>query len=384
MSSSKAPVNPVLLKWARTTLKISLPLASKKLGVKENVLQDWEEGTEKPTITQLLKIAEVYQRPFSLFYLPEPPKHFKPLKDFRKFSNYVVSEESEVQIQKEIFQAQQNRENALGLLEILGTTLPEFTLKLSMEDGPSSAGQKLIKFLGINHEEVFEINSGYQALNYWKQLLEEKGIMVYQTTSVPVKAMRGACVAETKVPVVIINSNDSENGRIFTLFHEVVHIAMREDGISNFKFSEKALYDKIETFCNQVAGEILVPSRLLLNHNIVKANANIPQWNEYQISTLANQFCVSKEVIIRRLLTLDKTTEEIYLRLRNIYNNRQKPESSGGNYYRSVIGKTGRLIINLALQSYYQEKISASALYDYIHVKAANLPKLQNFMYGKV
>lgn len=382
MAGNKAHINPGLLIWARTTLKMNTVFASEKIGVAETTLLKWETGEDKPSILQLIKIAHVYQRPFSLFFLPEPPKHFKPLKDYRRFAYYIITEKDEYLLEKEILHAHQNRNNALLLLNLLKEEIPKFTLKIQMNEDTRSTATKIANFLKINRQDIRKIPPGYGALNYWKHFFEDNGIMIYQTTGIPLEVMRGACIAKTILPVILINSNDSENGRIFTLFHELIHITLREDSISNFRFHQRHLYDKVESFCNQVAAEILVPSEILLSHTIVINHTSGIDWTDSELTVLANNFCVSKEVILRRMLSLGKTTNKFYNNFRNTFNPRTKDKIKGGNYYRNTVGKEGRFLINLALQSYYQEKITSSDVYDFIRVKAANLTKLENLMYG--
>lgn len=365
-------------------MKLSTELASKRIGVKQDKLEEWEEGKAKPTIKQLYSIAKIYQRPFAVFYFPKPPQHFKPLKDFRKFDlTYIIAEDEEYQLQKEILLFQRKRQQALELYELLDRAFIEFKLKLRSSEEPKDAAQKICKYLKINHKEIANTDPGYDALNYWKKFLQEKGILIFQTSRVPLNIMRGACIADSILPVIIINSNDSQNGRIFTLLHELTHLALREDSISNFRYSNKAVYDKIEIFCNQVAAEILVPEELLLHNSIVKEKTS-PRWTSVEIKNLSRLFCVSEEVIFRRLLTLRRTTKLDYQNFRDSFKQRPKKKSKGGDYYRNVIAKNGRHFLELALQGYYQEKVTASNLFDYTRVKLSNLKNLEQTLYAKL
>ena len=363
-------------------MKLSSELASKRIGVKQIKLEEWEKGESKPTIKQLYNLAKTYQRPFAVFYFPKPPKHFKPLKDFRKFdSTYVVAEEEEYQLQKEILLFQRKRQQALELYELLDRDFIEFKLRLNSTENPSTAARKICDYLKINHKEIANTDPGYDALNYWKNFLQEKGILIFQTSRVPLKIMRGACIAEKNLPTIVVNSNDSQNGRIFTLFHELTHIALREDSISNFRYSNMADYDRIEIFCNQVAAEILVPEELLLRNSILIEKRNI-NWSKDEIKNLSRLFCVSEEVIFRRLLTLGRTTQLEYQNFRDAFKLRPKKKSSGGDYYRNIIAKNGRHFLELALQGYYQEKVTASRLFDYTRVKLSNLKNLEQTLYA--
>lgn len=385
MTGSKAHINPKMLLWARKTVKLSVDLAASKIGVKQETLQSWEEGEYQPTIKQLYKIAHVYKRPFALFYFPKPPSDFKPLKDFRKFfHDYLLDENEEYILQKELLLFQRKREMSLELYEQLETELPRFMLKSTLNDSPDKLAKKIIDYLGINHNEVADIKPGYDALNYWKNKLESKGILVFQTSGVPVNVMRGACIAKDIMPVIIINSNDTQNGRIFSLFHELAHIVLREEGISNFRFRDKDLFDPVEVYCNQTAAEVLVPTANLLQSAEVRFHKTFDEWSDDELYKLSNKFCVSREVILRRLLTLGKTSAAFYRNYRSTYDYKDDKKTPGGDYYRNVIARNGRLFLNLALQGYYQEKLTASTLSDFINIKVSNLANLEEKLYDKV
>lgn len=383
MARQYANINPEILIWARKTVKLSTWLAAEKIGVNEDKLLSWEDGSFPPTIKQLYKIADAYRRPFALFYFPKPPKHFKPLKDFRKFTIYHIhTEPEEYQLQKELLLFQRKREQALELYDLLEKKIPIFKIKAKLNEDSKEVAKRIIKELKINHKKIANTSPGYDALNYWKSFLETKGILIFQTTKVPLEVMRGACIVKNELPVLIINSNDSQNGRIFSLFHELVHIVLKETGISNFRFSNKELYDFVEVFCNQVAAEILVPTELLINTQTVKNHKKSEEnWTHYELKNLSTLFCVSQEVIYRRLLTLGKSSENSYKEFRENNKDKRYNKPKGGNYYRNIIAKNGRHFLNLALQGYYQEKLTASSLYDCTKVKLSNLSKLEDKLY---
>ena len=384
MPKRTANINPEILVWARKTVKLSVDLAAHKIGVTPERLYAWEVGDDNPTIKQLYKIADVYKRPFALFYFPEPPKHFKPLKDFRLFpSSVLFSENDEYQFQKELLLFQRKRELALELYEMLDEKPPKLNLKANIKESPEIISKKIIDYLKINHDEIDNTEPGYDALNYWKNFLESKGVLIFQTTRVPLYIMRGACIAEEILPVIIINSNDSQNGRIFSLFHELTHIVLNSDSISNFRYREKDLFDQIEVYCNRAAAEILVPSELLLQMDVVKGHKpNNMDWNYNELKYIAKRFCVSQEVILRRLLTYNKTNSSFYKNFRDSQHHDKEIKQTGGDYYKNIITKNGQLFLNLALQGYYQEKLSASSLVDFIQVKISNISKLEDKLYA--
>jgi hypothetical protein len=76
-------VKPELLIWVRESADLPLDSVARKF----KKLKDWETGISRPTIKQLRKLGEIYKRPIAVFYLPEVPKDFQPLRDFRRISN---------------------------------------------------------------------------------------------------------------------------------------------------------------------------------------------------------------------------------------------------------------------------------------------------------
>jgi transcriptional regulator with XRE-family HTH domain len=115
MKTVKANIKPALLTWARESLGFSLADAAKRLDVTEDRLRSWEFGEDRPTINQLRKMTEVYKRPLAVFFLPEPPKGFQVMKDFRRMPGTIAGLYSP-QLLLEIRRAQERRQLALDLL----------------------------------------------------------------------------------------------------------------------------------------------------------------------------------------------------------------------------------------------------------------------------
>jgi len=83
----KAYLTPELLKWARITAKMKSSEVAHKLKLSPEKFDSWESGEEYPTIKQAEKLSKLYRRPLAVFYLPEPPKDFQTLRDFRRKEN---------------------------------------------------------------------------------------------------------------------------------------------------------------------------------------------------------------------------------------------------------------------------------------------------------
>jgi Zn-dependent peptidase ImmA (M78 family) len=141
------------------------------------------------------------------------------------------------------------------------------------------------------------------------------GVYVFQY---PLKEVRGFSLMDNEFPVIVINSGDYPNGKIFSLFHELCHILFNVGGIFRDYYSEELRENpnKIEVLCNKFASDILLPNDELLNDILVLENKNNKVWSEEILSAIAFSYKVSKEVVLRKLLDTGKTTQTFYTKTR--------------------------------------------------------------------
>ena len=366
--SVKALITPEVLKWAREKrIKLEIDYAAKKLKIDPARLEAWERGTEQPTFAQLKKIAKLYKTHISIFYLSEPPTDFQPLTDYRVLpEHFAIDEEQIYRLNANIVEAFERRETLIELYELLEEPPSDVPLNVDRHDNLRQAAQKITEFLGFNRTQLQHANDPYAALKFWKQTIEAKGILVCQTSvnthlSVELETVRGFCIAQRPFPVIVVNPKDSPYGRIFTLIHELVHIALGESVIQNTDFEATPLsnLDPIEVFCNQVAAEVLVPEDELLE--IV----NLEMFEE-ELSGTSKFFHVSPEVIMRRLLTLGKISRRDYrtYRSRQLAKYKDTPARTGGAapYHNRLLNTAGEYFARTAFTAYYEQKITRAEL----------------------
>ena len=367
--SVKALITPEVLKWAREKrIKLEIDYAAKRLKIEPETLETWENGTERPTFAQLKKIAKLYKTHLSIFYLSEPPTDFQPLTDYRVLPKQEpkIEEQQIYRLNANIIEVFERRETLIELYELLEEPPPEVTLSVNKHEDPGQAAQKITEFLEFNKTQLQRANDPYAALKFWKQTVEAKGILVCQTSvnthlSVELETVRGFCIAQNPFPVIVVNPKDSPYGRIFTLIHELVHIALGESGIQNTNFEEanSPNLDPIEVFCNQVAAEVLVPENELLEIiNLGTLQEDLPGTSKF--------FHVSPEVIMRRLLTLGIISRRNYQTYRNrqLAKHRDAPGRSGGAapYHNRLLNTSGEHFARTAFTAYYEQKITRAEL----------------------
>lgn len=203
MVSARANINPDILIWARQTVGLDIEIPARKIKVKPEVLEQWESGKKKPTIKQLRNIANVYKRSLAVFFLPSPPPAPTISEDFRRLPEYVDSKLSPSTL-VEIRLCNRKREIALELTKINNLNVTTNLPIANLNDNTEELAQSERNFLNVDPQTQFDSKNVYAALKLWKNVLENKGILVFQSSGVPTSDMRGySCFEEefSKLPI---------------------------------------------------------------------------------------------------------------------------------------------------------------------------------------
>ena len=385
----EALVNPLLLIWAREAINMDVEEAAEKIGVKPDRLRDWEAGKKPPTIVQARNLSRVYRRPLATFYLPKPPRElgFSVPHDFRRLpadQPRALSPELIVELRR----IEYLREAAIELAEGTPQEPAQFVSRTRISEPIPEVADRAAKLLALPVSARHDWRTEYDALNGWNNAIERQGVLVMYLNKVDVAEVRGIAIAEPAFPLIAVNGKDSPNGRIFTLLHEYVHLMVGATGMSNMRISRRprSREQRVEQFCNYVAGEILVPRRELLAHADVRGASAGVDWPDNVITQFARSFRVSREVIVRRLLILGKTSEDFYRRKRQEYGRERAPrrEPTGGwiPMSRQIIRAIGRPFARLALDAYHREAISSSELAELLGARLKHLPALEEVLAG--
>lgn len=388
----EALVEREILLWARESAGLSLEIASKKAHITPDHLSSWENGEARPSIPQLINLGKIYKRPISVFYLPKPPRQFDALHDYRRLPGQQTPNISPALIY-EIRQARERRQIALDLYELLGDSPPEITLKLKLHDDPEVISGDIRELLKVEIDTQVSWDTIYEAYNEWRRALEKAGFLPFQSTDSKIKLreMRGFSISQMPLPVIVTNKEDFPAPRIFSLMHEVAHILLGEEGICEFEEVDLIApgEQKVEVFCNHVAGAVLVPEESFLGERIVNQFRKTDSIEDQGISLLARRYRVSKEVILRRLLHFGFMSSDFYKYKREIYEEEAKKKAKEEALrmakkrrgfappYMKVISSNGRNLTNLILTSYYKDKITLSDVSDYLGVRLKHLPKIE-------
>ncbi len=264
--AEKAFITPNVLKWARESARITEEIAAARVSVSVERLRDWEAGYQQPTIRQAQTLAKAYKRPFALFFLPEVPRDFQPLQDFRKSGSKELSTSSifiirEIQ-QKQAWISDVYSDNNAEKLPFIG--------KFNINDDPQTVANDILETLGIHPPHYMTDN----IMKEWVNAAERNGIFVSRSSFIHTRMkldseeLQGFAIADPFAPFVFVNSDDWNAPQLFTLVHELAHLWIAASGISNGiepDIDNRIKFNAIELFCNEVAANALIPNKLILN-----------------------------------------------------------------------------------------------------------------------
>ncbi len=378
-------INPEVLIWAKKRAHLSEEELARKVAVKVERYLQWEAGESKPTLRQLRKLALSLKRPIQLFFLSDIPDEPEVLTEMRRLPGVPIGQESpELTLQVQLIQ--ERREIAINLYDDLNEEPPEIGLKIKSDQNIKTVSESLRKIIGVSIDDQVAWSDPYQAIREWRSALESIGILLFHVPGVLLDEMRGFSLSLQPLPIIGINSRDYPRARIFTIFHELIHILMGEK-ILHAYHPEWFQIDPsimVERFCNSVAAAFLIPNNDITPFVKAIGKRNDDVWEDYEIKRLSDRYKVSKAVIIRRLNELGLISEDSYKVLVSTYDSfvPKISKRKGGDPFANKILHMGTLIPQLAFRSYYSNKLTASDLSSLFGFKVKNLGRLEERIFG--
>lgn len=344
-------INPHILIWARETAGLSLEEAAAKLGLSTSTrstatqkLQALESGEKIPSPSQLAKAASIYRRPLVTFYLSEPPKQADRVKDFRTVGGRLSAHaEGLLDSLLRDLRARQQLMRAMLEDEEEATPLP-FVASSSMRQGAAHTANMIREALKVTYDDQRRAKGTDGLFNRLRSATERLGIFVLLAgdmgsyhTDIGEHVFRGIALIDDVAPFVIINDNDARPARSFTLMHELAHIWIGASGVSGPL--ETASATAIERFCNDVAGEFLLPDNVLRQEGITQ-----PEDFEVileETARIASTWNTSQALVTYRLARADRIGGQLASQLFDYFASRwraqkrtkEPSDNSGPTYY---------------------------------------------------
>ena len=370
--SCEALVEPAVLKWARESRRFPLAVAAKKIGVSEERLEAFETGARRPTVGQVRKMSSVYKRSMAALFLREPPAEIPPPHDYRRLPQVSPGDMSP-ELALAIRGAREHQASAQQLARLLIDELPRFGVNARTTDDPEVVAGRFRDALGVELNEQQRCRDAYKALRFWKDRVEAAGVLVFQASGVSTAEMRGFLLPASEFPAIVVNSSDSAFGRVFSLLHELAHLALGGDSLCNSHGDQGD--GPVEAFCNRVAAATIMPATDVLSDAAVSVHDG--PWSVSELEQISRRFGASVEAVLLRLVSLGRADQSEYSALRPCLSVRRAGQSGRGDYYNNVLSRLGRPLVRLALDASSSGLITLAEASRHLGVQAANFANLE-------
>ena len=390
--AEKAYITPNVLKWARESARMSEEVACAKVSVSSEKLKEWENGDSLPTIRQAQTLAKAYKRPFALLFLPEIPRDFQPLQDFRKSGSKPFNTSSIFIIRE----TQQKQSWIRDLYEENKEKKLSFVGKFNIKDNPEVVAKDILKTLDINPANYQSDNP----IKVWIEKAESKGIFISRTSFIHSRLkldsdeLQGFAISDEFAPFVFINSDDWNAPQLFTLVHELAHIWIAESGISNEieqNVKDKDKYHPVELFCNEVAANALIPKEIINNLD------NVTFQNSKEIFKSAKNLGISSFAFLVRAYNLNLINFATYQSLKKDAEyefgeflkreaekkakQKEKENKGGPNYFLLQLNRNSKLFTQTVLDTFRGGGIEPSLASNLLNVQVNKFQKLEAQLY---
>ena len=245
---ARAPINGSTLRWAREAMFIERGELARAAGTSEGRIAEFEAGDTRPTLRQLEGIANKLDRTLAFFFT-DPPGEL----DVPETADFRAGNEEPIPplLAREMRRAEQHRDT---VLELEGRPEKPALVGAINRRNLAARANEMRDLLGLTEDFAPPGGRDNRVLSFWRGLLERHGFLTFQATRVELAVFRGLSIHHDVLPIILLNGADSNNGKIFTLFHEVAHLANRTNGMC-------VLSDDVneESIANAFAADFLMP-----------------------------------------------------------------------------------------------------------------------------
>lgn len=369
------------MKWARKTSHLELDEIPKSI-ISPPRLLSIEEGRALPTFSELQKLSKKYDRSLGILLGDSIPEDdYIALPFFRKSDKT----EYDSALTMYIRDIQDKQDWARNYLISEGGMPLDFIGTVRISDDITYTAQTIKRVLSFPEYTQFTDNKKY--LKAITQAIEEHNIFISITgsnqsnKSISLEQAQGFAISDDFAPFIFVNTKNTTNAKIFTLVHEIVHLFINQSGISENPLNYRTPdcpEDIIENFCNDVAGEILLPS-VSFKNEFSKLSAPLSEC----INSLSKTFLVSELAVCVKLWRLRMITFNDYtiqyseikekIEYYLIEKNKKLSQQKGGDYYNNIRLKNGSLLSSLVYTAYRHGDILARDLGTILNVKVGNI-----------
>jgi Zn-dependent peptidase ImmA (M78 family) len=343
-----AHINGGMLTWARERAGLE-PDRLAKGTITVAKIKAWESGKEQPTQKQAETLAAKLGISYAMLFMPTvPPPDNPPIPDLRTVSGQQLSNPS--LDFRDVLNSTLNRQDWVRDERVEQGAKPlTFVGRFRQSGDPNKVAADMRGVLQLSPQDRAECADFEAFIKHLVSRAEDIGVLVMRSAIVghdthrklDVNEFRGFALSDNIAPVVFINDSDAKAAQVFTIAHELAHIWIGANGVSDRRPNQQEdSTNAIEVFCDRVAAEVLVPET-----EFAKIWRDGPALQSAR--DVATHFRVSTLVALRRAKDLNRIGFESfmdsvnaeYARFRELDRKKREKqkekEKTGGNFWAS-------------------------------------------------
>lgn len=382
-------VSDNILQWIMTCVQLD-KLPAK---VADNLTM-WSQKKKTPTFNQIEDASRATGIPLGYFFLQVPPKEDLSLVEYRTVDSVELTNPS-----RELIDTMHNMELVQEWMrsELMAeeTPAPYFVGALKKEKSTENFADSVRKILGLKIDWFKRSRDQKDSFGRLRASMSDAGVIVMTSGIVEnnthrpldINEFRAFAMTDELAPLIFINGNDSENGKLFSLLHEFAHICLDESSLFNDRIGTGQSSRNKENMCNAVAAEILVP-QILFATAWQTAIKDVDE--ERAINILARDFNCGMTVIARRAVDsgfieyqLYKKVAERAIKLYDEQRKRQKEENGGGDFYRTTASRIDSRFLRMLTGSVAAGKTLYSDAFRLTNTNRFTFAKLTEYVGGE-
>jgi Zn-dependent peptidase ImmA (M78 family) len=232
----------------------------------------------------------------------------------------------------------------------------------------------IIEVIYPNLDKIQSLKTAKGLYEYLISKIEKLNILIFRISNTE-SNLRGLAIYNDILPIIAINSSDSDTAKVFTLIHELAHILLQTSMIHNNATINRPHSD-IEKLCNSIAGKVLFQHDNIYNDKDITQLLKKPLIQLGDIKQIAEKYCISRDVVIRRMFDSKIIDNNSYDRLnsdlKESRNSEVRTKTTGGGkdtHLYTTINRLGMQYCKAIYQGYSSGYIQRYDLHHYLKRK---------------
>jgi len=319
----------------------------------------------------LLVLAKHFKRPWPYLLVDAEEEWRATTHDHRTLRNMPVSTEATgllFDIVDGVFEVLE----ISAELDGEGADLP--TAPTSLAVPPARGGAGLREFLGVSVEDQLANPEQYAAMRLWARAVQARGIFAFQRT-MPDTGVRAFSLSVGGEAAIVTDSTDTPYARVFSMLHELVHLALRDAGLCDLDRQSR-----VESYCNAVAAACLLPAHMLEEAFNKTPFIGEADEDDARLKRLSRRLGASQAAVLIALKDHHLADHELLAQI-EARRAARRPKARGGaggpTYYDVRISRAGSRLLRRVFDALDSRAIEAETAGAMLDVKGHQLPRLR-------